>query len=88
MFNRAAIYSENNNPRGIADPQDFLQLGILCSTGAAEPTDMVSAHKWFNIAALLGNAEAAQLRREIADEMTEAEVAAAQRAARDWVTRH
>jgi len=35
-----------------------------------------------------GNAEAARLRREIAEEMSEAEIAAAQRAARDWITTH
>jgi uncharacterized protein len=32
-----------------------------------------------------GNADAVRLRREIAEEMTEAEVAAAQRAARAWL---
>jgi hypothetical protein len=50
--------------------------------------DMVSAHKWFNIAALRGNAEAARSRREIAEEMSDADIAAAQRAARDWIPRH
>jgi len=70
------------------DPQEFLRLGIMYSTGAAVPADMVSAHKWFNIAAMRGNAEAARLRREVADEMSEAEIATAQRAARDWITRH
>jgi uncharacterized protein len=73
---------------GMADPQDFFRLGMMYSTGASVPADMVSAHKWFNIAALRGNAEAARLRREIAGEMSEAEIAAAQRAARDWITRH
>jgi hypothetical protein len=35
-----------------------------------------------------GNADATRLRREIADEMSAAEIAAAQRAARDWLTTH
>jgi hypothetical protein len=48
----------------------------------------VSAHKWFNLAAMLGNKDAIRLRREIAAEMTTAEVTLAQRAARDWITRH
>jgi hypothetical protein len=30
----------------------------------------VSAHKWFNLAAMRGNAEAARLRREISVQMT------------------
>jgi uncharacterized protein len=33
-----------------------------------------------------GNREAIRLRREIADEMSENEIAVAQRAARDWLT--
>ena len=49
------------------------------------PTDLVTAHKWFNIAALKGNKEAIRLRREIAAEMSDGEIAAAQRAARDWL---
>ena len=49
---------------------------------------MVAAHKWFNIAALRGNAAAARMRREIAIEMSDTEIAAAQRAARAWMTRH
>jgi uncharacterized protein len=83
----ASIHKMNTAP-GAADPRDFLQLGIRCSTGATGAADMVAAHKWFNIAAMLGDSEAALLRREIAAEMSEPEIAAAQRAARDWVTRH
>ena len=45
----------------------------------------VAAHKWFNLAAMKGNQDAVRLRREIAAEMTDAEIAAAQRAARDWI---
>jgi uncharacterized protein len=71
-----------------AEAQDPFRLGMMYSTGASMPADMVSAHKWFNIAAMRGNAEAARLRREIAEEMSEADIAAAQRAARDWITRH
>ena len=68
--------------------QDPFQLGMMYSTGGSNSADMIAAHKWFNIAAMRGNAEAARLRREIAEEMSEAEIAAAQRAARAWVTRH
>jgi TPR repeat protein len=68
--------------------QDPFRLGMMYSTGGSVPADMIAAHKWFNIAAMAGNAEAARLRREIAEEMSEAEIAAAQRAARAWMTRH
>jgi uncharacterized protein len=67
---------------------DPFQLGMMYSTGTTGSADMVAAHKWFNIAAMFGNAEAARLRREIAEEMSHDEIAAAQRAARDWMTRH
>jgi len=60
----------------------FLELGMRAATAGA---DLVSAHKWFNLAAMHGNREAARLRHEIAAEMSPAEIAAAQRAARQWI---
>lgn len=63
----------------------FFELGMMYSTGRSVPTDFVTAHKWFNIAAMRGNREAIRHRRELAAEMSEAEIAAAQRAARDWL---
>ena len=64
----------------------FFELGMMYSTGRSVPADFVSAHKWFNIAAIKGNRDAIRLRREIAELMSEGEIAAAQRAARDWMT--
>jgi TPR repeat protein len=61
----------------------FFDLGMRYSAG--DSVDYVTAHKWFNLAAMQGNKEAIRLRREIAAEMTEDEIAAAQRAARDWM---
>jgi hypothetical protein len=66
----------------------FLELGINCTTGVAVPVDLVSAHKWFNLAAMRGSKEAVRLRREIAAEMTTMEITTAQRAAREWITTH
>jgi TPR repeat protein len=63
----------------------FFELGMMYSTGRSVPTDLVTAHKWFNIAVMRGNKEAIRYRREIAAEMSEAEIATAQRAARDWL---
>lgn len=63
----------------------FFQLGMMYSTGSEVPVDYVAAHKWFNLAAMRGNADAIRLRRELAESMSEAEIAAAQRAARDWL---
>ena len=83
-----AINMGSDMVAGRTDGENFLELGLMYSTGNSVPTDMIAAHKWFNIAALRGNSEAARLRREIADEMSEGEIAAAQRAARAWLTRH
>jgi len=88
MSSAASDHQATSIPAGLTDAQAFLRLGMMHSTGASVPADMVSAHKWLNIAAMRGNAEAARLRREVAGEMSEAEIAAAQRAARDWITRH
>jgi TPR repeat protein len=70
---------------GEASEDMFFRLGMMYSTGGEVPTDYVSAHKWFNLAAMRGNAEAVRLRREISVQMTPVEVALAQRAARDWL---
>jgi uncharacterized protein len=71
-----------------ADADQFFRLGLMYSTGKSVPADMVAAHKWFNIAAMRGSNEAVRHRCEIASEMSAADIAAAQRAARAWLTRH
>ncbi len=78
--------NEFHGTLGEASADVFYELGMMYSTGRSVPTDFVSAHKWFNIAALKGNKDAIRLRREIAEQMTEIEIATAQRAARDWLT--
>jgi len=71
-----------------ASGEVFYELGMMYASGRSVPADLVAAHKWFNLAAMRGNSDAVRLRREIAGEMSEIEIAAAQRAARDWLTRH
>lgn len=74
---------------GQAATGDILfQLGVMYALGRRVPVDLVSAHKWFNLAAMRGSSEAAGYRKEIAAEMTAAEIAAAQRDAREWLSRH
>jgi TPR repeat protein len=64
----------------------FFELGMMYSVGRSVPVDYVVAHKWFNLAAMRGNENAVRLRQEIAAQMIETEIAAAQRAARVWLT--
>ena len=72
-------------PQDAAAARKFFDLGMICATGAGGP-DLVSAHKWFNLAAMHGDKQANALRVEIAAELSESEIAAAQRAARDWLS--
>jgi uncharacterized protein len=71
-----------------AGADTFFELGMMYSIGRSVPVDYVSAHKWFNLAAMRGRTDASRLRREIADQMSEFEIAAAQRAARAWIKAH
>lgn len=66
----------------------MFELGMMYASGREVPVDLVAAHKWFNIAATKGHADAARMRREIAAEMKDAEIGQAQRAARDWLKAH
>ena len=70
------------------DADGFFALGMNYSAGAGVAVDLIEAHKWFNIAAMRGHADAARLRREVAEQMADAEIGRAQRAARDWFTSH
>jgi hypothetical protein len=70
---------------GPAGGNVLFELGMMYSIGRDVPVDLVAAHKWFNLAAMKGNADAVRLRREVAGQMSDAEIGAAQRAARDWL---
>jgi TPR repeat protein len=76
---------------GAAEPADAdgcFARGMMYSAGAGVAVDLIEAHKWFNIAAMRGHGDAARLRREIAEQMSDAEIGCAQRAARGWLKAH
>ncbi len=66
----------------------FFELGMKYCLGQGVDRDYVTAHKWFNLAALKGNAAARDYRSEISREMNAIQIAEAQRQARDWLTVH
>ena len=74
------------------DAEACFDLGVAYSTGShGVASDLIEAHKWFNIAAANGHEEASWCRADISDEMTAREIAEAQRRAREWLragTRH
>ncbi len=78
-------------PGGIPLPQpnssgdELFRMGMLYSTGqGGAPLDYVSAHMLFNLAAMRGSQEAVTYRKEVSRDMDAADVAEAQRQARQW----
>ena len=69
-----------------AIPDVLFERGLYWASGRSGVVNLVAAHKWFNLAALKGRADAIQLRREVAAMMSEVEIAMAQREARAWMT--
>ena len=68
------------------DSSALYDLGVAYSTGShGVGCDLIEAHKWFNLAAAQGHAEASWCRADISDEMTAREIAEAQRRARQWL---
>jgi TPR repeat protein len=66
-----------------------LNLGIRYAQGEGVPQDYVQAHKWFNLAAATYTEketrdEAAKARDRVAARMTPAQIAEAQKLAREW----
>lgn len=66
----------------------LFELGLRYCLGREVPKDLISAHKWFNLAAMRGNDSAKHYRLEIAREMPSGDVAEAQRQARAWLQIH
>ena len=86
LYEMAALESAATG-QGNSSGDIFFMLGIM-QASSTEFIDRISAHKWFNLAAARGNQKAAEHRREIAAEMSVADIAAAQRAAREWMITH
>ena len=71
-----------------AIPDVLFERGLYWASGRSGVVNLVAAHKWFNLAALKGRADAIAMRREVAEQMSEIEISAAQREARAWMTTH
>lgn len=69
-----------------ANAEDLFRLGLMYSTELEDRgPDFVEAHKWFNLAAMMGSRPAQAYREEITLEMSTTDITLAQRAARGWV---
>jgi len=68
--------------QGYADAQ--LNLGLLYTRGKGATHDIVQAHMWYTLAAASGDRSAGALRDALAKKMTPAQIAEAQKLAREW----
>jgi uncharacterized protein len=59
-------------------------LAVKYYLGEGVPQDYVLAHMWFNLAAAGGDKKTAETRDIVAAKMTRAQVAEAQKLAREW----
>ena len=59
-------------------------LGAMYHDGLGVPQDYVRAHMWLNLAAAQGIQDAVENRNLVAERMTPAQIAEAQRLAREW----
>ena len=71
-----------------AIPDVLFERGLYWASGRSGVVNLVAAHKWFNLAAMKGRVDAVALRREVAEMMSDVEIAMAQREARTWMTTH
>lgn len=67
---------------------DMFELGMKYCLGRGVAQSNIAAHKWFNIAAMKGNAAAKFYRCDLSHEMSAVEIAEAQRQARALLTLH
>ncbi len=71
---------------GSDEVRALMQKGFECATGRTGAADLISAHMWFNLAAIKGCREAVRYRKEISGEMSADEIAIAQKQAREWLS--
>jgi uncharacterized protein len=68
--------------QGLAAAQLF--LGLQYDKGLGVPQDFILAYMWLNLSAGQGKEEAVQYRNMVAAKMTPAQIAEAQKLAREW----
>jgi TPR repeat protein len=68
--------------QGVASAQ--YNLAVMYANGQGVPQDYVRAYMWFNLAAAQGLQGAEEDRDQVAQQMTAAQIAEAQKLAREW----
>ncbi len=81
-YKEAAKWYRKAADQGHADAQFF--LGFMYANGWGVTQDYVQAHMWYNLGAAQGEKLFEKLRDSLAEKMTPAQVAEAQKLAREW----
>jgi uncharacterized protein len=81
-YAKARQWYEKAAAQGDAKAQ--LYLGLQSSFGQGVPMDLVEAYMWYSLAAGNGNAHAPGYRNDLSRQMTPAQIAEAQKRAREW----
>jgi uncharacterized protein len=85
MFQGILDFDSATPVNATAVPDVLFERGLYWASGRSGVVNLIAAHKWFNLAALKGRADAIRMRREVAELMSGEEIAVAQREARDWM---
>jgi len=81
-YEKAREWYEKSAAQGDANAQFY--LGLMSAFGRGGPLDLVQAHFWYSLAAGNGHARAALHRDDLAKEMKPAQIADAQKRAKEW----
>jgi localization factor PodJL len=81
-YHTAALWFRKAADHGITDSQ--FNLAILYAHGSGEPRNYAEAYKWFALAAKAGDTEAANKRDEIATQLDEEALTAADFVVKSW----
>lgn len=65
--------------------EELYRIGLIYAEGIGVEADMITAHKWLNLAAARGCSTAIAARQEMAEDMTSDQISEAQKAAREWM---
>ncbi len=80
----SAIFGVTRKAAGKGHASSQYNLGVMYAKGQGVTQDFVQAHMWFSLAAAKGEETARKGLDLVAEEMTSAEIAEAQRLAREW----
>ena len=81
-FGKAREWYEKSAAQGDANAQFY--LGLMSAFGRGASLDLVQAYMWYSLAAGNGHARAALHRNDLAKEMKPAQIAEAQKRAKEW----